>query len=521
MPPATSEARRWWVLAAATLALGMMTIDTSIVRVALPTVQRELDASDVSQQWIVNAYLLTMGTFAIVGGRAGDLFGRRRVFLAGVVIFISGSVLSGLAPSTGVLITARAIQGFGAAIMTPGNVAMVTDAFAGRSLGRPMGVLTGVGSIGVSLGSLVGGMLITLVDWRWIFFINVPISLAVLAIVIRYVPERRLERPPGLDLPGLVSLAIGMTAVTVGLMEAPSLGWASVATIGLLAVGLMVLYSWLRIEARRRDPLVDPAVLRGPMLGANFVAFCVPFVLTGLSVLLAIYLQTVLGFSALETGALMLPMTIPMFAGSLIAGWLLSKIGSRTLVTGGMFGAGIGVFLVGVGASTGDGYLPLLPGIVIFGFGGAVALPSMTAAIMASATDVNRGMVSGVYNTARLVGGTIGLAVIGSMLATFESAKLNSDEASGNLNAVAETHVHNLLAGGRTGEEALNGLSASEAHQLQEDARRVFDASFAATMKLSALVAIAGAVVAYRVIPRLRGPATAEIPVEGQIRPEA
>ena len=521
MPPATSETRRWWVLAAATLALGMMTIDVSIVRVALPTIQQELDASDVSQQWIVNAYLLTMGTFAIAGGRAGDLLGRRRVFLAGVVIFITGSMLSGLAPSTGVLICARAMQGLGAAIMTPGNVAMVTDAFAGRSLGRPMGVLTGVGSIGVSIGALVGGLLITLAGWRWIFFINVPISVLVLVIVLRYVPERRLEHPPGLDIPGLVTLAIGMTALTVGLMEAPSLGWGSVATIGLLAGGGVVLYAWLRIEAREPDPLVDPAILRGPMLGANFVAFCVPFVLTGLSVLLAIYLQTVLGYSALATGALLLPMTIPMFAGSLLAGWMLGWIAARSLVTAGMFAAGIGVFLVGVGATTGSQYLPLLPGMVIFGFGGAVALPSMTAAIMASATALNRGMVSGVYNTARLVGGTIGLAMMGSTLATLEASKLHSEEASGNLSAVDETHLHNLLAGGKTGEEALQGLSSQEAAQLQDDARDVFDAAFASTLKLSALVAVAGAAVAYRIIPRLRAPEPAEIPVEGQIRPEA
>ena len=157
-----------------------------------------------------------------------------------------------------------------------------------------------------------------------------PISIVVLAIVVRYVPERRLEHPPGLDVPGLVTLAVGMTALTVGLMEAPSLGWGSAATIGLLIAAVAVLYAWMRIEAREPDPLVDPAVLRGPMLGANFVAFCVPFVLTGLSVLLAIYLQNVLGYSALETGALLLPMTIPMFAGSLLAGWLLSRIGART-----------------------------------------------------------------------------------------------------------------------------------------------------------------------------------------------
>jgi EmrB/QacA subfamily drug resistance transporter len=518
MPSGTSEKQRWLVLAAATLALGMMTIDVSIVRVALPTIQRELDASDVSQQWIVNAYLLTMGTFAIAGGRAGDLLGRRRVFLVGVVIFITGSMLSGLAASTGMLIAARALQGFGAAIMTPGNVAMVTDAFAGRALGRPMGVLTGVGSIGVSIGALVGGLLITVAGWRWIFFINVPVSALVLVLVVRYVPERRGERT-SLDIPGLVSLGAGMTALTLAVMEAPSWGWGSAATIGLLVASVLILASWLRIEAREPDPLVDPSILRGPMLGANFVAFCVPFVLTGLSVLLAIYLQTVLGFSALETGALMLPMTIPMFAGSLLAGWLLGHTGARGLVTVGMLGAAAGVFLVGVGATRGSDYLPLLPGMVLFGFGGAIALPSMTAAIMASATAVNRGMVSGVYNTARLVGGTLGLAVMGSVLATLESSKLASARAAGKLTSVADTHVHNLLAGGRSGAEALRGLSSGAAAEVQEDARVVFDAAFASTLKLSAAIVAAGAVVAFAVIPRLHTPEAPEVPVEGQLQP--
>jgi MFS family permease len=254
------------------------------------------------------------------------------------------------------------------------------------------------------------------------------------------------------------------------------------------------------------------------MLGANFVAFCVPFVLTGLSVLLAIYLQNVLGFSALATGALLLPMTIPLFVGSLLAGWLLSWIGARTLVTAGMLGAAAGVFLVGIGAGD-DDYLPLLPGMILFGFGGAIALPSMTAAIMASATALNRGMVSGVYNTARLVGGTLGLAVMGSVLATLELSKLHSEEAGGSLSSVTDTHVHNLLAGGKTGAQALTGLSSQEAARVQEDARAVFDSAFASTLKLSAAVAVAGAVVAFSIIPRLRTPA--EVPVEVQLQPGA
>ena len=483
----------------------MMTIDVSIVRVALPTIQDALGSSDVAQQWIVNAYLLTMGAFAIVGGRAGDRFGRRRVFLLGVGLFTVGSVVCGLSQSSGMLIAARAAQGVGAAIMTPGNIAMVTDAFEGKSLGKAMGILVGIGSIGVSAGALLGGALIELGGWRLIFFINVPVSLVVIGLVMRFVPEHRAEGAPGLDIPGLVTLSIGMTALTLAVMQAPVWGLGSGIAISVLAASILVLAAWTQIERRARDPLVDIDLLRGAMLGGNFVAFCVPFVLSGLAVLLAIYLQNVLGYSALQTGVLMLPLTVPGLFGSLISGWLAVRYGARSVVSGGMALAAVGVYAVGVGAQA-DRYLELMPGLIVFAFGAAVALPAMTTVIMASVESPERGMVSGVYNTARLVGATMGLAVMGSVLASLEQAKLDEELTSGQLTQIEETRVHHFLADGGSQSAAVAELSKKEAQAVEDGVRAVFDSAFATTLKLASLVAAIGALVAFFVVPRLRAP---------------
>jgi EmrB/QacA subfamily drug resistance transporter len=498
----TSSRKRWGVLAAATLALGMMTTDVSAVRIALPSIQNELDISDVAQQWVVNAYVLTMGVFAIAGGRAGDRLGRRAVFMAGVAIFVGGSVLCGLSNGSGMLIAARAFQGVGAAIMTSTNMAMVTDAFAGHSLGKAMGVLGGVGTIGVSLGSLFGGALIELAGWRSIFFINVPMAIAVIALVRWSVPERRVDHAPGIDVSGLVGLFAGITALTLGVMQAPVWGLTSAVTLSVLAGAIIIIGAWLRVEARSPDPLVDPRLLRGPVLGANFVAFCVPFMLTGLNVLLAIYLQNVLGYSPLQAGSLMLPMVITGTLGSLSVGWMLEKLGEQVMVTGGMLVAGLGAFLVGVGAGANE-YSAMLPGLLLFSYGGAVSVPSMSTALMASADEAQRGMVSGVYNTARIIGGTLGLAVLGAVLATLESSKLDAEESSGLLSKIEGTHVHNLLSGGQAN-GAVEGLSQQQISEIEAGVRTIFDASFATTLKLSALIAVVGAVVAFRTVPGLR-----------------
>jgi EmrB/QacA subfamily drug resistance transporter len=506
VPQVNTGWRQWGVLAAATLALGMMTIDVSIVRVALPTIQDDLELSDAAQQWIVNAYLLTMGTLAIAGGRAGDRFGRRSVFLIGVGVFVSCSILAGLSESGGTMIAARAGQGVGAAIMTPGNIAMVTDAFSGRQLAKAMGVLVGIGSIGVSVGALVGGALIELASWRWVFFINVPVSAMVIALVAANVPETRADRAPGLDLPGLTTLVVGMTALTYGLVQAPVWGFGSAPAlaVGLIAVGS--LSAWLWLESRAADPLVDPQVLRGPMLGGNFVAFCVPFVLSGLSVFLAIYLQNVLGYTALEAGIRMLPLTVPGLIGSLLSGRLTAWLGARTVITGGMALATAGVFLVGVGADIrAYEYGAVVPGLVIFAAASGAALPPMTATIMASATLPERGMVSGVYNTSRLIGSTLGLAAMGSLLGSLEAARIADEQSHGRLTTAEAGHVRHLLGGGESLQE-FKALGRRDERETERGMRDVFDSSFATTAKLASIVSAIGAAIAFFVVPRLRAP---------------
>ncbi len=412
--------RRSPVLVAMILALGMLTIDVTVVRVALPSIQRELGISAVEQAWIVNAYLLALGVLVIAGGRAGDLFGRRRVFLFGLVLFTACSALSGLAGDGGLLIAARAGQGAGAAIMTPGVYSIVTDAFAGPGLSAAMGALTGTAAIGLSLGPLLGGLLIDLGGWRWIFFINVPIGIAAAIAVLRTVPERRVEDAPRLDLRGLALLAVALTALNVGLMQAETWGWLAAATLALVAVGIAGLAVFAAVERRTSAPLVDLAVLRGRASAtANGVGFAAQFVSTALTVLVAIYLQDGLGESPLATGALLLPMTLPLLIGAPLAGRLVPRFGTRALVAVGMGLVAVGTIAVGL-AALGSGYPPLIPGLVAFGAGFAVVLTVLTSAVMGAAGSHDRGMVSGVYNTARNVGASLGVAVTSSLLATLQ-----------------------------------------------------------------------------------------------------
>lgn len=479
------------------LAMGMLTIDATIVRVALPSIQRELDLTDVAQQWIINAYLLTLGVFVVAGGRLGDLLGRRRVFLLGLGLFTACSVLSGLAPSGGLLIAARAGQGLGAAIMMPGCTAIVTDAYAGPHLGRAMGIMAGTAAAGLSIGPLLGGVILEVASWRWIFFVNVPIAILATALTVRAVPDVRRPDAPPIDYPGLVTLGVSLTALTLGVMQAQTWGWASPATLGLLALGAAGFAVFVAVEARAPMPLIDVALLRRrAMAAANFTGFSAQFVVTGLVVLLAIYLQNVLAYSPLATGALLLPLTLPVLAMAPIAGRLADRVAPRTLVGSGMTVLAAGTLAIGLAVRS-DAYLPMLPGLVAVGGGFAVCLTSMTTAIMAAARGADRGMVSGVYTTARDIGASLGVAVMGSLLSTLEAARLADDR----LDRVDDERVHALLAGAET---ALRGVSAAQAEAARRLADEAFAAALSTTIMLTAVVTAAGAAAAWMFLSRER-----------------
>lgn len=404
------------LLGAMVAALGMLTIDVTAVRVALPAIQVELGATDVEQAWVINGYLLSLGVFVVAGGRAGDLLGRRPVFLAGLVLFTVCSIGAGLAPSGAVLVGARVLQGIGAAVMTPGIYAIVTDGFAGPHLGRAMGVLTGTAAVGLSLGPLLGGLLVQVAGWRWIFFLNVPLAVFTVVAVLRAVPAGRRGAGPGIDVPGLIALAVALTLLDIGLLQGGADGWVSPVTLVLIGVGVLGLAVFWRIEARAREPLVDPQVLRRPeMAAANVVGFCMQFVSTAVTVLLAIWLQEGLRVSPLQAGLALLPMTLPVMVASPLAGRLVPRFGARRLVIVGTAAVAVGTALIGFGALTGR-YGPVAPGLTLFGCGFAVVLTALTTALMAAAGAVDRGMVSGIYNTSRNVGASVGVGVTTSLL---------------------------------------------------------------------------------------------------------
>jgi EmrB/QacA subfamily drug resistance transporter len=424
----TPESRRpWLVLAAMTTALGMLTIDTTVVRVALPTIQRELGTSALAQQWVVNAYLLTLAVFVIAGGRAGDLFGRRRVFLVGLVVFTACSALAGSADGSALLLVARAGQGIGAAIMLPGTLSIVTDAFAGPRLGRAIAVISTVAAAGVSVGPLLGGVLTEFAGWRWIFFVNLPVGIAAFVLTLLVVPEWKKDEAPPLDLRGLALLGAALTALTLGLMQAQDWGWTSPGFAGLLVGAVVAFGLFVARERRSRAPLVDLELLRGSSLVANTVGATAQFAITGLTVLAAIYLQTVLRFSPFDAGLRMLPLTVPALFGSPLTGRLLERISGRTLATAGMVLMAGGMLASGIGADLSDRYVALVPGFLLFGVGFSVVFTVMTTLVMASAKTADRGMASGVYNTARNLGAALGVAVMGGLLAAESGAGTRSD----------------------------------------------------------------------------------------------
>jgi MFS family permease len=300
--------------------------------------------------------------------------------------------------------------------LTPGVYAMITDGFAGRDLGRAMGTLTGTAAVGLSVGPLLGGLLVDVAGWRWIFFINLPVAVFTAVAVLRAVPAGRRGIGPRIDLAGLVLLALGLTALSLGLLQGGPDGWTAPLTLGLLAIGVAGLVAFWFVESRVPDPLVDPAVLRQPqMAAANAVGFCMQFVSTGVTVLVAIWLQEGLRASALLAGVALLPMTLPITVASLLAGRLVQRFGARRLVIVGAVTVAVGTAAIGLGALSGS-YPPVVPGLILFGCGFAVVLTSLTTALMAGAGELDRGMVSGIYNTARNVGASVGVGVTNSLL---------------------------------------------------------------------------------------------------------
>jgi EmrB/QacA subfamily drug resistance transporter len=414
------ENHKWWTLGAVAFALFMIMLDNTVVNVALPSIQRDLGIGLSELEWTVNAYALTFAVLMLSGGKLADFFGRRRVFLIGLTVFTLSSLVCGLATSGETLIGARTVQGVGAALMMPATLSIISATFPPHQRGMAIGIWAGVSAMALAIGPLIGGLLTEHIDWSWIFFVNVPIGalgLLVGRLVIR--ESRDTSEEQRLDIPGLLASAIALFALTFALIEANAYGWGApviVALFGLAAAGLV---AFVLLELHQRTPMLDLSLFRSPTFaGANVVALLVTLAMFGVFFFMSIYMQNVLGYSAVETGAAFLPMTILIILIAPAAGKFSDRIGSRWLMTAGMSLLAVSLVLfsrLGLDSSFWD----IVPGLIVGGLGMATVMTPMTAAALGSVPVAKAGVGSGVLNTFRQVGGALGIAVMGAIVAAY------------------------------------------------------------------------------------------------------
>jgi EmrB/QacA subfamily drug resistance transporter len=508
----TDENRRWWTLGAMCFALFMMMLDNTVVNVALPSIQRDLHASLSALEWTINAYTLTLAVFMITGGRLGDIFGRRRLFLIGVIVFGVSSAVIGVSPSGTVLVAFRAIQGIGAAFMMPATLSIITQTFPQEQRGMAIGTWAGVSAMALAIGPVVGGFLTQSVSWRAIFFINPPIALIAVAVTLFATRESRDETVDRtVDYAGIATLTVGLTALVLALIQGNSWHWGSTRVIALFAVAAIGLAGFVRIELRSRAPMVDFSFFRArSFLGSNLVAFFVTFAMFSQFFFLTLYMQNVLHYSPLQTGVRFLPSTLVIIAAGPIAGRLSDRIGPRPLITLGLLLVS-GALLIQSQLTTHSGYGLLLPGFILMGFGMGLVMSPMSTAAMNSVERTKAGVASGTLSMSRMVGGTFGVAVMGALVAAIGSSKLTSSLP--HLSAATRSTIANSLGAGGS----VSGAHVS--HQIVAASNNAFVSALGTGLTVSAITAAVAAVLAAMLIqgkPAAVVPAVAESEVSSE-----
>jgi len=490
---------KWMTLIAMTGSLSMIFVDQTVVSVALPRIQSDLAVSQTGLQWIVNAYVLSLAATVALGGKIGDIIGRVHAFVAGVVLFALASAACGLAPNEGMIVWARAFQGLGAALMLPSSAAIVIDSFDIRERGKAMAIYVGVAQAFLALAPLLGGFLTEYLDWRWVFWINLPV--AVLALVMTYISKPPDVRQPGRKLnPVYAALLIaGMFAFVYGLQQGHDWGFSSPITYSLVGGGalLMALFSYFQL--RTDDPLIELRLFRNRAFTADAVLmFCIQFAMIIIIVFGAIYLQNIIGFTPVQTGFAFMPIILAVVVMSQLAGRIFDRVGVK-------IPALVGSFLIAVGffsqapLLTGADFWVLLPGMVVLGCGiGLVMVPTNTDALNRAPREL-RGQASGVMQTMRQVGATVGLASIGGVVAGLESsgaARIIKEYSAG------AAGFGDLVNGALQGQsEAVTKLAASSPEAL-EALKNTISGSIAVGYYLAGGITVAAFLVALLLMKR-------------------
>jgi len=424
-----AERKRWWALTAVSLATLMTYLDNNIVNVALPTIQRSLGVGTSGLEWIVSSYLLVLGGLLLVGGRIADVYGRRRMFLLGLVIFTLSSLAAGLAGSSGVLIAARAVQGLGGALLMPTALAIIAATFTGaRERTAAIGIWGAVGALGLALGPVIGGIVSQHFHWGWIFLINVPIGVITAAVALPSVAEShgRAEAGGRLDVPGLLSSAVALFALTYALIEGEDKGWTSSLIIASFAIAAIAAAAFLVIESRSEYPMVPLPVFRSSAFSGGLGTMMIwSFGVLGIYFFTSLYIQRILGFSPTKAGLSFVPMALCLALAAALSPRVTALLGGRRTVALGMAVMTVGLVLfarIGVSAS----FASLVPGFVLFGLGAGLMNVPLTNAIVEGAPTSQAGIASALLNASREVAGLLGVTVIGAVLSTREASALRS-----------------------------------------------------------------------------------------------
>ncbi|HYY03013.1 MAG TPA: DHA2 family efflux MFS transporter permease subunit [Gaiellaceae bacterium] len=431
----TSDRRKWFALALLSAVQFMVVLDIAIVNVALPSIQVDLGFSQENLQWVMSAYALMFGGFLLLGGRAADLLGRRRIFLAGISLFTLGSLAAGLAWSEASLIGARALQGLGAAVITPAALSILSTTFReGRERNIALGVWGAVGGFGAAAGVLLGGVLTDALSWEWIFYVNIPVGVAGLLLAPRLLQESRDARSKSFDAIGAVLVTAGLTLVVYAITQAGQDGWLAAKTVTVFAAAIVLLVGFMAWELRHPEPLMRFGILRTRTLsGANVAAFILNIVTFSMFLSLTLYMQQVLGYSAMKTGVAYLAVAVSAIVWSTVAAPLVTRVGVKPVLVTGLVAvtAGLAYFTqISVGGSyVGD----LLPGFLLIGLGLGFSYVPMSIAALAGVEPAEAGLASGLINTSQQIGGALGIAA----LATIATSRTDDAIAGGASHASA------------------------------------------------------------------------------------
>jgi EmrB/QacA subfamily drug resistance transporter len=444
---AENRARKLGTLAVTCIGLFMVLLDASIVTVALPTIQRDLHAQLSDLQWVVDAYTLPFAVLLLTAGTLGDRFGRKRVFLVGLVVFTLGSALCGLAPTLGWLIAGRVLQGAGGAALSPGSLSVLAAAFTvPRERTQVIGIWSGVSGIALAAGPLVGGLLIQVSSWQAIFFVNLPIGVVGLLLGLRVLAESRNPAANRLDLPGQALAIAGLAALTYALIEGQSDGWGSALIVGLFAAAAILLIAFLFVEARVREPLLPLGLFKSVIFStANVAALVVGFALLGTVFFIAQFFQEVQGYTALQSGERTLPTTIGIFIVAPLAGRITARFGPRLPVALGGVLSGTALLLLTRLTPT-TGYGDIWWNFAMFGIGIGLMLSPITSAVLAATPPTRAGLASSMVNTSRQIGSVLGIAVLGALVENQEASNLASRLAAQHVPAPLSSSIANGIA---------------------------------------------------------------------------